>query len=179
MLPGIDLPYYPGDVDIDAKGLIYVVDKISEQWYVYSPEGQLVPGGHYGQNNGYHIQRGISVTPDGKRVYLISDTDHNVKVWEGQSTLSSANYTRKKNLVEELTPQSSSVDVMDDGTVWVSYFSEGMIVAFDKNHRILGQISGGRIPSLSGPRGIAFDPDGKNIWVISLFGQVQHWKKKP
>lgn len=177
MLPGIDVSFAPGDLDTDAKGLVYIVDKISEQWHIYTPEGKLVTGSPFGKNTAFHVQRGISVTPDGSKVYIISESKNNVRVWEGKATPESAMYKQAANLIDNLSPQSGSVDVMDNGTVLVSCFSEGMILAFNNQHKIIGRISGDKAPSISGPRGIAFTPDGKDLYVISMFGQVQHWKK--
>ncbi|MFB3896051.1 MAG: polysaccharide deacetylase family protein [bacterium] len=177
MLPGIDLSFTPGDLDSDAQGLVYLVDKLSEQWYIYAPEGKPVLGSPFGTSTAFHIQRGISVTPDGSKVYIISESKNNVRVWEGKATPESAAYKQIENLIDNLSAQSGSVDVMDDGTVFVSCFSEGMMLAFDRHHKLIGRISGDGAPSISGPRGVAFTPDGKDLWIISMFGQVQHWKK--
>ncbi|MBN1488628.1 MAG: polysaccharide deacetylase family protein [Phycisphaerae bacterium] len=176
-LAGIDLPYYPGEADTDAKGLIYVVEKLTGLWHVYTPEGQEIPGSPFGKDSGLNICRGISVTPNGAMVYVLSETSANVSLWKGNATPMAARYEHAGVLVEKLSSECGSVDVMDDGTILVSYSDEGMIVAFDAQHRLLGQISGGTVPSLSTPRGTAFTPDGDTLWIISRLGQVQRWKK--
>lgn len=178
-LPGFDLPYYPGDVDTDANGLIYVVDKLSDLWHLYTPKGAEVPGSPFGENTGLRICRGITVTPDSKTVYVLSESSADVRVWKGSATRESARYARAGTLLEKMSAQCGGIDVMDDGTVLVGMHDEGMILAFDGKGKIIGQISGGGPPTLSAPRGVAFRPDGGVLWTIGRFSQVQRWEKIP
>lgn len=175
MLPGIDLQFSPGDVDIDSKGFIYITNKIDERWYVFSPEFKEIQGSPFGENRGFSIQRGIAVNPDGSKVYIISETTNDVRVWEGKTTLESAKYTQSDNLINNLSYYCGCVEVMNDGTILVGYFLEGIVMAFNKEHKIIGYIAGGE-PKISGPRGLAFTPDGKTIWISNIFGFVHKWE---
>jgi len=175
-LPGIDLAFRPGDVDCDANGLIYLVAKVIDEWHVYTPEFVEIAGSPFGPGTLDHIQRGISVRPDSSRVYVISESSGNVRVWNGSATIASASYVQGDDLVDDLGGASGGVDVMDDGTVLVGYDSSGFVRAFDAEHRPLGDLSGGT-PSLTGPRGVAFTPDGSILWVISRSAFVQRWER--
>jgi DNA-binding beta-propeller fold protein YncE len=100
-----------------------------------------------------------------------------VRIWKGSVTAELARYQPAGILVDRLSAENGGVDVMDDGTVFVSGNDEGMVMASDPQHRMTGQIGGGSVPSLSGPRGVAFLPDGRTLWVMSRYGQVQRWEK--
>lgn len=178
-LAGFDLPYYPGDVDTDANGLIYVVDKLTDQWHLYTPDGVEVPGSPFGENTGLRVCRGISATPDSKTVYVLGESSADVRIWKGGATQESARYARAGVLVDKLSAECGAVDVMDDGTVLVGFHDEGMIVAFNGEGKTVGQISGGGPPTLSGPRGTAFLPDGSVLWTVGRFSQVQRWERVP
>ena len=175
---GIDFnePYTSGDVDVDAEGMIYVTDKLTEQWHLYDPKGKEVAGSPLGENTGFHVKRGISVTPDGSKVYTISETSNKVLVWERVKGSDPISYI-PKDFLTNLTPQSGGVDVMDDGTVWVGHYEEGMVVAYDPKGKVIGKVWRPVIPEACAPRGIAFDSEGKTLWFISRLGQVLRWEK--
>lgn len=177
-LTGIDLPFRPGDVDTDANGFVYLVNKVVYEWHVYSPDFIEIAGSPFGPGTQNHIQRGISVTPDASKVYVISETSRDVRVWKGNATIASANYTQVEALADNLSAGSGGVDVMDDGTVLVGYNEEGRIRSYGPDHRPRGDLSGGN-PVLTLPRGTAFTPDGRVLWAISQSGFVQRWERLP
>lgn len=141
-LPGIDLDYSPGDLDVDAKGWMYVVDKLTAQWRLYNADGMEAPGSPYGENDGLHIQRGISVLPDSSRVYTISESAANISVWERNACPESTGYTKTGILIDHLSYQSGAVDILPDGTVLVSCNEEGMVLALNDRGEISGLITG-------------------------------------
>lgn len=175
-LTGIDLTFRPGDIDCDANGLIYLLAKVVDEWHVYTPDFVEIAGSPFGPGTLNHVQRGISVRPDSSRVYVISESSRNVRVWAGSATITSVSYVRGDDLVDNLSPSSGGVDVMDDGTILVGYDGEGLVRAFDADHHPLGDLTGGT-PTLITPRGVAFTPDGSILWVISRSGFVQRWER--
>jgi peptidoglycan/xylan/chitin deacetylase (PgdA/CDA1 family)/DNA-binding beta-propeller fold protein YncE len=175
-LTGNDLAFRPGDVDCDANGLVYLLAKVIDEWHVYTPDFEEITGSPFGPGTPDHVQRGISVRPDSSRVYVISESSGNVRVWQGNATISSASYVQGDDLVDDLSPNSGGVDVMDDGTILVGYDEEGLVRAFDAEHHPLGDLKGGT-PTLITPRGVAFTPDGSILWVISRSGFVQRWER--
>jgi len=176
-LVGIDLAFRPGDIDCDSNGLIYLVDKVVYEWHIYTPDFIEIAGSPFGPGTLNHIQRGISVRPDGSKVYVISETSRDVGVWAGSATVAYASYIQVAPLADNLSAGSGGVDVMNDGTVLVGYNEEGRIRAFDADHQPLGDLTGGN-PELTLPRGTAFTPDGSVLWVISQSGFVQRWEQK-
>jgi len=175
-LTGIDLAFRPGDVDCDANGLIYLIAKVVDEWHVYTSEFVEITGSPFGPGTLNQVQRGISVRPDSSKVYVISESSGNVRVWEGSATSESASYLQGDDLVDNLSSSSGGVDVMDDETVWVGYDEEGLVRAFDADHQPLGDLAGGT-PLLTSPRGVAFTPDRNILWVISRSGFVQRWER--
>lgn len=173
-LTGIDLAYRPGDIDCDAAGLIYIVDKVIDKFHVYTPSFAEVPGSPIGPQTTDHIQRGISVLPNSSKVYVISETDSAVHVWEGSASPAGASYSQGYDLVTGLGPQSGGVDVMDDGTILVSNDGGNRVEFYDSSHSVLGQLSGGS-PLTAQPRGCIFTPDGSTVWIICKTGFVQKW----
>lgn len=173
---GIDLAYRPGDVDCDADGRIYIVDKVVDNFHVYSAEVVELAGSPIGSGTTSHIQRGLSVLPDASRVYVISETDGAVHVWNGTIDESGCHYTQGDALVTGLGGQSGGVDVMDNGTVFVGDDGQARVMAYDAGHALLGALSGGT-PSLTLPRGVAYTADGSVVWVISRSGFVQRWER--
>jgi DNA-binding beta-propeller fold protein YncE len=176
-LGGKLLPFVPGDLDCDDRGNIYVVDKVYAYWHVYNPDGSEIPGGKFGNGTFNDIQRGISVKPDSSKVYVISETHHEVRIWEGEVTSERAEYVWTGNLCEKLTLNSAGIDVMDDGTVLVCDHAYSRLLFYDKDHNPLGQISGGE-PEMFAPRGAVLTPDGKTLWVVSYRGFIQRWERE-
>jgi hypothetical protein len=82
----------PGDIDVftsGTKSYVVFVNKIAAQWGIFDPNlptaiwSPVFPGNPYGAP-GWHVNRGISCTPDGSMV-LIADTDgFKVTRWDRQ-----------------------------------------------------------------------------------------------
>jgi hypothetical protein len=84
----------PGDIDVftsGSKSFVVYVNKTDTQWGIFDPSlptpiwSPVFPGNiPYGTATGWHVNRGISCTPDGSMV-LIADSD-GVKVtrWDRQ-----------------------------------------------------------------------------------------------
>lgn len=172
----VDLPYRPGDVDCDAAGHFFIVDKVTDEWHVYGPDVTELAGSPVGPGTTNHIQRGISVLPDASKVYVISESDGAVHVWQGGIDGTGCHYTQAADLATGLGGASGGVDVMDTGTVLVGDDGQGRVLAYDANRKLLGGLFGGD-PALIQPRGTAFTPDGSTIWVISRSGFVQRWDR--
>jgi peptidoglycan/xylan/chitin deacetylase (PgdA/CDA1 family) len=172
-----DLDYRPGDVDCDAEGRIYIVDKVVDKWHVYDAAGTELPGSPIGPATTNHIQRGISVRPDASRVYVISETSDSVRVWHGSIDAEGCHYTQGYDLVSGLGGSRGGVDVMDNGTIFVGADATARVLVFDAAHTLLGAISGGS-PALTLPAGTLFTPDGSTLWIISRNGFVQRWERK-
>ncbi len=180
-LPGKELAYRPGDADCDAAGHVFVVDKVTDSWHVYDSSLNELAGSPFGPATTSHIQRGLSVRPDGARVYVASEADGMVHAWEGSIDAEGAHYTQIDNLVEGLGGASGGVDVADDGTIYVGEDALGRLLAFDAQHKLIGALWGGS-PTLTTPRGAVISPDsgggGANtIWIISRSAFVQRWKR--
>ncbi len=173
-LPGWDLGYKPGEADCDAAGNVFIVDKTVDQWHVYDSDGAEYPGSPSGPATPSHISRGISVTPEGSRVYVISETDGAVHVWNGAIYDGRAIYNRAADLVTELGGASGGVDVIAGGVILVGDDALGRVYGFSPDHLFMGLLEGGS-PSLNQPRGATSTPDGLTIWITCRSGSVQRW----
>lgn len=177
-LNGLDLDYKCGEIDCDAEGNIFVVDKTTYKWHIYKPDGTEYPESPFGDQSTNTIQRGISVTPDAGKVYVICETEGIVHVWTGGISEGTAAYTKTDNLISGLHSTSGGVDVMHDGKILVGNDPGHHIYGFHADHTPWGQLSGGT-PPLVNPRGTASSDDGKILYVICKSGtpMVQKWQK--
>jgi peptidoglycan/xylan/chitin deacetylase (PgdA/CDA1 family) len=175
-LNGLDLTYKPGDLDCDAQGLLFVTDQFSDYWHVYTPAGVEISGSPAGSGAQCHFLRGIGVRSDSTRIYVFSETDGAVHVWTGFADESGAHYSEADDLVSELSGVGGAVEVLDNGTILISDEGGDQILAYDAEHRLLGNLTGGT-PNLEMPGGVAFTPDASTIWIMSQSGYIQRWDR--
>jgi uncharacterized lipoprotein YddW (UPF0748 family)/sugar lactone lactonase YvrE len=182
-LPGFEVPYTPGDLDIDNAGYIYIVDKLHNHWHIYSPEGKEVAGSPFGNisSQAMHVNRGIGVTQDGKTVYIADEAGGAIHKWVGSIKSGRANYEKKPDLVK-VQDATGAVDIDRQGNIYVSNYGSNCIQIFDKTEKHIADLVGGN-PAIMHPRGVAVAKDGKTIYILIMDygaqgGKLQKWIKK-
>jgi uncharacterized lipoprotein YddW (UPF0748 family)/sugar lactone lactonase YvrE len=182
-VPGFEVPYTPGDLDIDNAGYIYLVDKLHNRWHIYQPNGKEVAGSPFGDitSRAMHVNRGIGVTKDGKTVYIADEAGNAIQKWVGSIKSGKAKYERKSDLVK-VQDATGAVDIDRQGNIYVSNYGLNCIQVFDKNEKHIADLVGGN-PAIMHPRGVAFTEDGKTIYILIMDygaqgGRLQKWLKK-
>jgi hypothetical protein len=159
-LPGWPLAFAPGDIDIDDNGNVFIGYKVAAQFAVFDLDGNELSGSPLGAA-GWHINRGIGVSPDGKKVYLADESSDIVALWEGGVANGVASFTQSAPYMEGLlNPSACEVDKW--GTVYVSDTG---------NNRVLVTRDGVVLQELTdvvSPRGAAATND--NLYLVNFTG---------
>jgi len=131
----------------------------------------------------------VAVSPDGKSVYVASQSDSGVVDFDRNASTGALTYkgcytSESSGCAVDNLPSmvdAQGVAVSPDGkSVYVTSFSEGSVNHFERNtetgdltykdcvsSRSSGCGSGDEVPGLSGAWGIAVSPDGKNVYVAA------------
>ncbi len=131
----------------------------------------------------------IALSPDGKSVYVASQSDDGVVRFDRDTSTGALTYEgcftsdssgcAVDNLPSMVNAQGVAVSP-DGKSVYVTSFSEGSVDHFERNttsgeltykdcvsSRNFGCESGDNVPGLSGAWGIAVSPDGKDVYVAA------------
>lgn len=131
----------------------------------------------------------VAVSPDGKSVYVASQSDSGVVDFDRNASTGALTYEgcytsessgcAVNNLPSMVDAQGVAVSP-DGKSVYVTSFSEGSVNHFERNtetggltfkdcvsSRSSGCGSGDEVPGLSGAWGVAVSPDGKSVYVAA------------
>ncbi len=141
------------------------------------------------ENKGLDAADAVAVSPDGKSVYVASNADSGVVIFDRNTTtgaLTDAGCISSEAGICETTiapgmVNAEGVAVSPDGkSVYLTSSSEGSVIHFKRStetgaltyadcvtSRSSGCESGDEVPGLSGAWGIAVSPDGKSVYVAA------------
>jgi uncharacterized lipoprotein YddW (UPF0748 family) len=172
-LTGIDLPFRPGDCDLDSDGNLCVVEKVNERWHHLSPPGVFTTDTAFGPGTSSHINRGIACSDGGSVVYVADQEDGAVHVWN-RTSVSPPVYVQGPDLTAT-SGDSGGVDVDAHGWVFAGNEGANSVLLFDETGVLQQEIQGGS-PVLAYPRGVAHTPSSDFIFIAPFGGsQVQRW----
>jgi uncharacterized lipoprotein YddW (UPF0748 family)/sugar lactone lactonase YvrE len=173
------LKYLPGDLDIDNHGNIFVIERVKSKWHAYSPEGMELEGSPYSINSSTdtQINRGIAVSSDGKKVYVISESQQNVMIFTGSIDSGRLNYNPDKDLTS-VSGAAGAIDIDKQGNIYVSDLGNECIKVFTPDGKHFADLAGGN-PPITKPRGVAITPDGRDVYIMEMGpGRILHWSKE-
>ncbi|WP_456408946.1 choice-of-anchor J domain-containing protein [Caldithrix abyssi] len=162
-LNGWALNFSPGDLDIDQNGYVYIAHKVEAMFSVFDINGNELKGSPFG-TTGWHINRGISVTKDGSKVFLADESSDVIAMWEGGIVgTDSCYYAKGTDFMTGLSnPSACEIDAAD--RMWISNTSANEIIIADLNGNVKQTITVER------PRGVAVDYDEEVAYVIHFTG---------
>lgn len=164
----------PGDIDVITSGTSYTyvvfTNKVAAQWGIFDPripvpvwiEGPFV-------DTGSHINRGISATPDGTKVFLGDESDDDVDIWDKRLPATPGPlYTKRGAPLEAETAGNHSACEVDQGDVLVSLSGAAKLKIYDANtEALIDTVSDG---ILTVPRGAAYSNDGQTLYIVQFTG---------
>ncbi len=162
-LNGWALNFAPGDLDITQTGYVFIVHKVEAMFSVFDLNGNELKGSPFGAT-GWHINRGISVTRDGSKVFLADESSDVIAMWEGGIVGSdTCHYEQGNDFMTGLNnPSACEIDAAD--RMWISNTSGNEIIIADLNGNVKQTISVER------PRGVAVDYDNEVAYVVHFTG---------
>ncbi|NOX88123.1 MAG: hypothetical protein GXO77_03790, partial [Calditrichaeota bacterium] len=162
-LNGWALSFSPGDIDIDGNGFVYIVHKVEAMFSVFDQNGNELKGSPFG-TAGWHINRGISVTKDGKKVFLADESSNVIAMWEGGIVgTDSSHFEKGADFMTGLNkPSGCEIDAAD--RMWISNWAENEVIITDLNGDVKQRIT------MERPRGVAVDYTNKVAYVIHFTG---------
>lgn len=175
-LPGIDLEFRPGDCDVDAAGNLYIVEKLNARWHLLTPPGVFSSDRAFGSGQADRINRGLACRDDGGRVYIASQHDGAVQVWNRVSS-APPDFVQGGDLCST-TGASGAVDVDAHGWVFAGDHDRGIVYVYTEAHELTQHIRGGT-PVFGSPRGVAHTPDSEAIFIVPMSGarRLQRWRR--
>jgi len=177
-LPGMELGFRPGDLDFDADGNMFIVEKISDCWHVFTQASDYATSYTFGPGTTDHINRGIAVTNDASKVLIACQADGKIHKWAGGVSGGVAGYSQLSDLTE-VNGDSGAVNIDNNGYIFVSDDGNGAVKVFDSAENLLQTITRSAAPTLQTPRGVGFNHDSSYIYIVQFAGssQVQRWRK--
>lgn len=171
----IQLTFWPGDLDIDGQGNIFVIESDGNGWHILNSNGKEL---RHSPMFGAHMSQGIAVNKEGTRVYIACRAEGTVHCWQGSIIGDEAIYEQMDDL--PVTDVGlGAVDVGPDGRVYVSQCDIGTISIFNKNHEFIEYLRGDD-PPITAPRGVAIAPNGQYLtvaeWGIDSPLFMQRWE---
>ncbi|MCD6376569.1 MAG: DUF4623 domain-containing protein, partial [Caldisericaceae bacterium] len=162
-LNGWALNFGPGDLDIDQNGYIFIAHKVEAMFSVFDLNGNELKGSPFG-TAGWHINRGISVTKDGSKVFLADESSDKIAMWQGAIIGSdSCHYEEAADFMTGLNdPSACEIDAAD--RMWISNTSDNELIITDLDGDVKQRITVER------PRGVAVDYTNKVAYVIHFTG---------
>lgn len=188
-LPGFPLGFRPGDLDIDENGYIYIIEKLASRWHIFNALGQEIENSPISSEIvpttlgvDRYLNRGIAVNKEGTRVYIADETREVISVWTGKIENNKANF-KFDSVLTEVHGASGAVDVDAQGNVYVSDYEAHCIKIFNSKHERIADLVGGE-PALKYPRGVAFNSDGSEIYIVVMgypttpYARLHKWIRK-
>ncbi|MBD3288241.1 family 10 glycosylhydrolase, partial [candidate division KSB1 bacterium] len=171
---GLKVRFWHGELDVDARGNLFILESGGNRWHVFDQNNQELL---HSPITGSHISTGIAVNDSGNRVYVACQADGAVHCWQGDISDGAANFERIAYLPVEAVGMGT-VDVDAGGRVYVSHIDDGSVTIFDRHHNFLTTLKG-TSPPLRAPRGAGLTADGSSLfivdWGIESGTQVQVW----
>lgn len=164
-LNGWTVSYRTGDIDVDNAGHVFVAHKVEAMFSVYNVDGTELTGSPFGVT-GWHINRGISVTLDGSKVFLADESSDVIAMYTGSISGTVADYTMGADFMTGLS-NPSACEIDPNGRMWISNTGANEVIITEIDGTILQTIS-----DFTSPRGTAFDFDNKLAYVIHFSGEV-------
>lgn len=173
---GLHVRFWPGELDVDANGHLFILEASGNRWHVFDRNNQEL---RHSPITGGHISAGIAVNDSGNRVYVACQAEGAVHCWQGDMSNGAANYRQTADLPAQGVGMGT-VDVDAAGRIYVSHIDDGTVTIFDHHHNFLTTLKG-TSPPLRAPRGVGLTPDGSHLfivdWGIESGTQVQVWEK--
>ena len=175
--------YSPGDVTFDKFGNMYQTDRIKAKIHVYDKSLKEYKGSPYSYDTVVpgRINRGIAITPDGKKIYVISESKRRVLKFTGKIEKDEF-ICKDAGTLTDVLDAAGSVDIDSQGNIYVSDFGNQCIQVFDKSERRIADLVGGN-PAIQYPRGVMATPDGKTVYIVDMgsgkgAGKILKWTKQ-
>lgn len=174
---GWDINYYPGDIAIDENGNLFVIEKLHGRWHLYDKLGREYKNSPFSYDTEASlINRGIAVKENGKTVYVASESSGEVVKFTGSFSRDRASFQPSKKATG-ITGVPGAVNLDKDGNLYVSDYDANCVKVFSRNEKHIADLIDGTSPSLH-PRGVAFTPDGKTLYIVNMSGRLQKWVKE-
>ena len=178
------LDFYPGDLSVDGRGFIYIIEAESDVWHVLNPRGQELEGSPF---RGGDVNQGIAVSSDGRHVYISSracvekeDGQAGVHHWIGECYRNHANFYQVAD-VPAFDTSIGALKIDRENNLYICEPVVGAIRVVNSGHSLLGFIYGDN-PPLRAPRDVAVCPNGQLVYVLDTGGltpvRVQRWKRE-
>ena len=174
-LPGFELALAVGGIATDSQGRMFVLEKNTSGFYVFSAVG-VECGGPFG---GGSVAGSIAVLPNAGMVF-ITDRSHNVvQRWYGAVEGEYAQYwpaQRIKSVNLGLGDAAVAGDLL-----YVCETPRNLISIYDRTGTIKGHLIGEASPLIQ-PRAVAFSPNAERLYLLGETGggatQLHCWQKR-
>lgn len=177
-LNGFPVSFRPGDIDIDTANRVYITEKVQTtaraRFYIFNDAGTQFVGSPFAMaGSGSHIDRGIGVTKDGSKVYIVTETDSTLIRFTGSFSGNIANFPDSSEMVTGLA-SPGAVDVDADGTIYLSCMGDSTLRIYNANGTLRETLSGS---GLAKPKGVAFYPSKQALFIAPYVGSgyLQRW----
>lgn len=168
------VPFFPGQVDADSSGNIFVIEQDGPNWHVFDPYMNELPGSPI---FGSHLSQGIAVSPDGNRVYVTCQAEGTVHCWEGSVANQRADYRQ----IDDLPLSGAAlgqVETDDSGRVFISLQEKQTVAMFDPKLKTVSYLTDPNAPKRI-IKGIAIEPGGRRVyfveWGVMSPMRLQKW----
>ncbi|MBI9072772.1 MAG: T9SS type A sorting domain-containing protein [Melioribacteraceae bacterium] len=162
-LNGWTLAFSPGDLDIDVSGNIYVGNKVAAMFSVFNSEGIEYKGSPVGVA-GWHINRGLSVTRDGSKVFLADESSDKIAMFEGGIVSSdSCAFVAGEDFKNSGLTDPKACEIDPFGRMWISDYGNNRVLIYGLDKTLIQEIS------ITNPDGAAFDYEN-GLAYINHFG---------
>lgn len=177
-LPGMELSFRPGDLDFDNDGNMFIVEKISDCWHVFTQASDYATSYTFGPGTSNHTNRGIAVTNDASKVLIACQAHGQIHKWTGGVLSGVASYSQLADLTGA-TGTLGAVNIDNNGYIFVSNDGNNTVKVFDSAENLVQTIKRTTAPALQSPRGVGFNHDSSYIYIVQFAGssQVQRWEK--
>ena len=155
------LPISGSDFAISSQNYLYILNK--NAWYVVDQLGQIWGKFDF---DGIHTPNNISVTPDGKSVFVACRTEGTVHHWIGEFSRFGAIYKQISDLPESNVGMGE-ISCDPNGLIYLASTPGQYIKVLDKNYQTVDFLLGGK-PGIQAPRSAVPSPDGNLVFVIEI-----------
>lgn len=164
-LPGLPLDFIPSEMDCDANGHLFILEKESTRWHVMTMGGVELAGSPFGIG---HTGNDIAVLDNAGMVFISDRTTNGVQCWHGAIEGSRARYWRTDDLrAVDIGIGKVSTDKAD--YIYVSHAQRGIITIFSKAGKVVEHLSNGQ-PPLNSPREIGVTTSSDSLYVLESVG---------